>query len=95
MRSIEAAALQRDISDSETDEIIDEVSSSTDNFLISLLEIVGSNRLSSEAIEELRESIHSEILTSAWAMVQAVTDEMSKHINGGKSIDTKTKRNEC
>lgn len=89
MHSIKAAALQRDLTDSEADEIIDEVSFSTDKFLCSLVEVVGNNHYSSEALEELRESIHAEILTSAWAMVQEITDEMGKSIHGGKGVKKK------
>lgn len=95
MRAIKAAALQRDLTDSEADEIIDEVSSSTDRFLCSLVEVVGGNHYSCEALEELRESIHEEIMASAWAMVQEITERMDNYVNGGNCIDTKSKKNEC
>lgn len=87
MKALTAGALHRDLNDREADEIVKEVAGCTDRFLNKLRSDAPAGRFSDGDIEELREYIHGEILMSAWALVQMVTDEMRMTTKGDPIID--------
>lgn len=95
LKAVEIAALHRDLNDDEAAEIIEEVSSCTEQFLTALKKEDGYEQLSDEEVEELRTSIHTEVMEGVWMLIQNVTSEMKIEVYGGIGSGKKHKEDVC
>lgn len=95
MRSIEAAALRRDMNDEETAEIVEEAFSCTERFLTALRKEDGYDKLSDEDVDMLRESIHDEVMEGIWMLMQKIINEMKIEVYGGTDRDKTFREDVC
>ena len=75
-----ALAMLREITDSEAQEITNEIESATDDFISAYRKKLArrGNTIGKAATDKLRSEINEQILSDCWVLMQKVTEEIKK-----------------